>query len=87
MNTSDETYNCLASLALFREIYDSENDIYGVLSEFLTDILYSENKIKFSLTEITVLLNRTYDFAVPDAVVSTALKRVKGIKKEKSMKI
>lgn len=29
---------CLASLAVFRELYNSEKDIYGIIGEFLKEI-------------------------------------------------
>lgn len=71
-----EKSRCLASVALFRELYSNQKDIYGVLSQFLKDIIIVNKKHQFNLTEITKLLNRTYDFKIPDAVVKTALKRL-----------
>src|SRR5690606_30526175 len=68
---------CLASLAVFRELYNSEKDIYGIIGEFLKEIITSNGKHQFSLTEITQLLNDTYDFKIPEAVVSTSLNRFK----------
>ena len=66
---------CLASLAVFRELYNSEKDIYGIIGEFLKEIITSNGKHQFSLTEITQLLNDIYDFKIPEAVVSTSLNR------------
>lgn len=68
---------CLASLAVFRELYNSEKDIYGIIGEFLKEIITSNGKHQFSLTEISQLLNDTYDFKIPEAVVSTSLNRFK----------
>ncbi|RZB34659.1 MAG: hypothetical protein SRB1_00427 [Desulfobacteraceae bacterium Eth-SRB1] len=42
----------LASLAVFRERYDSQKDIYGIISEFLNKIITSQGKHSFNLTEI-----------------------------------
>jgi len=68
---------CLASLAVFRELYNSEKDIYGIIGEFLKEIITSNGKHQFSLTEISQLLNDTYDFKIPEAIVNTALSRFK----------
>jgi hypothetical protein len=73
-----EDSKCLASLAVFRELYNSEKDIYGIIGEFLKEIISSRAKHQFTLTEITQLLNDTFDFKIPEAVVSTALSRFKG---------
>lgn len=72
----------LASLAVFRELYNSQKDIYGVISEFLNGIITSNRKHQFNLTEITNLLNETFDFDIPEAVVHTSLRRLDYLKKE-----
>jgi hypothetical protein len=71
--------NCLASLALFRGMYDSNNDVYSILCEFIKDIIINEAKYSFSLSEINHLLNSTYDFKIPDAVTKTAIRKIDGI--------
>lgn len=75
----------LASLAVFRELYDSQKDIYGIISEFLNEIITSQGKHSFNLTEITNLLNNTFEFDIPEAVVLTALKRLTYLKKEEGV--
>jgi len=75
MSLIKEEMKCLASLAVFRELYNSRQDIYSVIDEFIKEIISSNNKYQFSLTEITNLLNQTYDFSIPEAVVSTSLNR------------
>lgn len=77
MTEIKEESKCLASLAVFRELYNNEKDIYGIICEFLKEIITSQAKYQFSLTEITTLLNETYDFKIPEAVVSTSLNRFK----------
>ncbi len=72
-----EESKCLASLAVFRELYNNEKDIYGIICEFLKEIITSQAKHQFTLTEITALLNETYDFKIPEAVVNTSLNRFK----------
>ncbi len=77
MSEIKEESKCLASLAVFRELYNSERDIYGIICEFLKEIITTQGKHQFSLTEITILLNETYDFKIPEAVVNTSLNRFK----------
>ena len=72
-----EVSKCLASLAVFRELYNSEKDIYGIICAFLKEIISTNGKYQFTITEITHLLNDTYDFKIPEAVVSTSLSRFK----------
>ncbi|HOV36422.1 MAG TPA: hypothetical protein PLJ19_07655 [Dysgonamonadaceae bacterium] len=66
----------LASLAVFRELYDSEKDIYDIISEFLKEVIVSKAKYQFTVTEITQLLNDEFDFSIPEAVIKTSLKRL-----------
>lgn len=82
MNDCMNKSKCLASLALFRELYNSKKDIYGVISEFLREIILSEAKHQFSLTEITQFLNTSFDFQLPEAIVKTALKRLRFVTKK-----
>lgn len=75
----------LSSLAVFRELYDIQKDIYGVISEFLKEIIVSKGKHQFNLTEITNLLNATFDFDIPEAVVCTALGRLDFIERKQGL--
>jgi hypothetical protein len=75
----------LASLAVFRELYNSQKDIYGVIGEFLNGIIKSNKKYKFNLTEITNLLNNIFDFDIPEAIVHTSLRRLDYLKKEQGV--
>lgn len=74
---------CLASVAIFRELYDKGTDIYDVICEFVFDIICNNNKYFFTLTEMTELINTTYSFDLPSSVIKTALRRLQNcIKKE-----
>ncbi|MEH0007867.1 MAG: hypothetical protein V6Z82_04010, partial [Flavobacteriales bacterium] len=66
----------LASLALFRELYNTNKDIYEVISTFVKQLIVTKSKYAFNLTEITEDLNKTYGFRIPEAVVGTSLKRL-----------
>jgi hypothetical protein len=82
MTETLEESKCLASLAVFRELYNSEQDVYGIISEFLIEVIITNAKHSFNLTEITHLLNETYDFSIPEAVVRTSLNRIESLNKE-----
>lgn len=82
MNKINEESGRIASLALFKELYDSEKDVYGVISCFLQEIIVTDAKHSFTLHEITCLLNDTFNFHLPEAVVKTSLGRLDFLKKE-----
>lgn len=77
-----ENNKYLTSLALFRELYDNKKNIYSVLSEFIRYTILAKGIYQFNAREITDLLNEMYDFAVPEAVVKTALKSLDFLTKE-----
>lgn len=77
-----KTSECLASLAVFRNLYKSKSDVYDVISEFLKEIIIIHSKHSFTLSEITILLNNTFYFSLPDAIVRTSLNRLPFINKE-----
>jgi hypothetical protein len=82
MRQIKEDNRLLASLAVFRELYNAEKDVYGIISVFLTDIIKLENLYSFSLNEITNKLNSTFEFEIPDAVVRTSLNRLTFLEKQ-----
>jgi len=85
MNYRKQQSKCLASLAVFRELYDSQKDVYGIISEFLKELIINSALHQFNLTEITNLLNETYDFNIPEAVVKTSINRLNFIKKNQGL--
>jgi hypothetical protein len=62
----------LASLAVFRELYNAEKDVYGIISVFLNDLIGLEQLYSFDSNEITNKLNDTFEFDIPKAVVEVA---------------
>lgn len=76
MKDCKDESKCLASLAVFRGLYNKKNDVYGVISEFLKQVIIANSKHQFGLAEITELLNATFDFHIPKAIVQTSLKRL-----------
>lgn len=84
MRNIKEDNRLLASLAVFRELYNSEKDVYGIISIFLNDLIKINNLYSFSINEITSKLNDTFEFDIPEAVVRTSLARLKYIEKTKT---
>lgn len=71
--------NLLASAALFRALYDNNKDIYDVISEFVRAYILFNSKWTFNVSECVSGLKQTFEFELPEAVVSTCLrKRLKG---------
>lgn len=80
---SDKT-KCMASLAVFRELYNAQKDIYVVISEFIKQIIITQGLKSFELTEISYKLKEVYGFEMPIAVVQTALKKIPFLDKAKT---
>ncbi len=69
-------------MAVFRELYNSNKDVYGIIAEFLDEVIATNGMHQFNLTEITNLLNVTFDFSLPEAVIHPSLRRLDYINKE-----
>lgn len=72
----DSESKLLASLTVFRELYDSEKDIYSIISTFLSETIKIHSYHSFDLIEITEKLNQEYELEIPSAVVNSSLKRL-----------
>lgn len=82
MRNTEEDNKLIASLAVFRELFNSEKDIYGVISVFLSEIIKNQALYSFTLSEITTIFNKHYEFDIPSAVVNTSLGRLDFIEKK-----
>ena len=78
----DKNYK-LAALALFRELYNSNKDVYEVLSIFIKHILYKHHIVSFSETEINGYLKDDFDFDIPDAVIAHTIRKKTSLRKDK----
>lgn len=81
MKKSKDISRLLASLAVFRELYDSKKDIYGIIAEFLREVIIEKAKHKFNLAEITRIVNSYYYFNLPESVVMSSLAQLEFINK------
>lgn len=64
----------LASAALFRELYDSDRDIYDVIGEFIRASIQLNCTWTFNVSDCSKGLEKTFGFEIPDAVIKTCLK-------------
>lgn len=68
---SDRTL--LASVVLFRELYDSDKDVYDVIAEFVKASLLFAQHWSVNTTEAAQLLASEFELTLPEAVVGTTL--------------
>ncbi len=64
----------LASVAVFSELYDNKKDIYDVIAEFVKAAVVSEAKWTFNTSDVSQLLEKNFDFKLPDGVIKSVLK-------------
>jgi len=69
------TNKLIASIVVFKELHDSDKDIYDIISEFLKATIIHNKKWSFSSTQITKLVENEFDFKIPEAVIKTTLKK------------
>lgn len=72
--------NLIASVALFSTLYNNENynDVSDIIAEFIKGAVVSEKRWTINSREITDLLEKVYDFKIPESVVrSTVRNRLK----------
>ena len=65
--------NLLASIAVFAELCNTEDDIQGILSEFIKSTYAIEKSWSLDSLEMASLLKQHFDFDIPEAVVRTCL--------------
>lgn len=70
--------NLLASVALFGQLYNSDNykDIISIIGDFIRGAIVLNKKFSASSFEIKNLLEETYDFHFPESIVKTVLHSV-----------
>ena len=73
----------MASYATFKELYNSKkyHSPYQILSEFINSIIISDSLYSFTSSDIQLRLLDEFGFDLPIAVICTALKSIKAVKK------
>lgn len=77
MDHISDTRKCMASLAIFKSLYDEKKDLYSVIASFAQQLIYDQKLRGFSLQEFCNKIKDVYGFNLPIAVVKTSLKRLK----------
>lgn len=73
----------LASLAVFRSLYDSKKDVSIIISDFVQDVIISNGIHRFNIKEIANKLNKTFDFNLPESIIEASLKNLQYLEKNK----
>ena len=63
----------MASLAVFRDLYNKKRDIYSVIAEFVKLAIAEKALSSFNLQQMVNIINQEYGFDLPVAVVKRAL--------------
>ncbi|WP_299800675.1 hypothetical protein [uncultured Maribacter sp.] len=64
----------IASVVVFKELLDNNKDIYDIIGEFLKASILEEKKWNFTSTELKNILEKVFDFKLPEAVIKSTLK-------------
>lgn len=82
MDRISDNKKCMASLAVFRSLYDKEKDLYSVIASFSKLLIISQRLKGFELQEFCSKFKEEYGFELPTAVIKTSLKRLQFLKIE-----
>lgn len=82
MDRISDNKKCMASLAVFRSLYDKEKDLYSVIASFSKQLIISQRLNGFELQEFCSKFKDEYGFDLPTAVIKTSLKRLNFLKIE-----
>jgi hypothetical protein len=76
MSKIDFEVSMLTSMALFRQLYNDREDVFSLVSYFIIEILKNLKANQVTLPEVTVLVNETFNFDLPDSIIRTGLRRL-----------
>lgn len=67
--------NIIASIAVFRSLYDTNQDIYSVLARFVTATINQQNLRSFDVTTLRNQLKECFGIEVYDSVLKTIIRQ------------
>jgi hypothetical protein len=70
-----EDQRLLASVALFRKLYDNQKDSYDVLADFIRAAINITSLWSFTVDDCSKALKDNFGFKIPTAVLKSCLKR------------
>lgn len=82
MNIINDQKKCMASLAVFKQLFNSGNDIFSIIAEFVKQEIISNGLTDFTEQQMHDLLLADNGFDVPQAVIHTSLKRIPYLKRQ-----
>ena len=83
MNVINDKKKCMASLAVFKQLFNSGNDIFSIIAEFVKQEIISNGLTDFTEQQMHDLLLRDNGFDVPQAVIHTSMKRIPFLNRKK----
>jgi hypothetical protein len=75
----------MASIAVFQQLFNEKKDIFDIVAEFIKQEVFSRGLQTFSLQEMHSYLMEVNGFDVPQAVISTSVKRISYFEKNKDI--
>ena len=84
MDRISDKRKCMASLAVFRNLYNQKRDVYCVIAEFIKLAIAEKALSSFDLQQMVNIINQDYGFDLPVAVVKRALGKLDFLNKDKS---
>lgn len=87
MERISNTKRGMASLAVFRALYDGKKDIYAIISEFIKLIIINRNITFFELQQMVAWVSEEYGFNLPEAVIKRSISKLDFLNKERTQYI
>lgn len=66
--------NIIASIAVFKNLYSAEHDIYSVLARFVTATINQKNMWSFNITTLRYYLKECFEIDVYESVLKTVIR-------------
>ena len=74
----------MASLAVFRALYNGKKDIYAIISEFIKLIIINKNIKHFELQQMIIWVSDEYGFNLPEAVIKRSVNKLNFLEKSRT---
>lgn len=84
MERISDSRKCMASLAVFKTLYDKHEDLYTVIASFSELLIHKQQLKTFNLQTFCSKFEDEYGFDLPTAVIKTSLKRIKSLETDKT---
>ena len=72
----------LASVAVVKELSDTNLGIYDVLEEFIKNVIVNCNMSSFSTEEVTNSLNDYFGFNLPPSIIKQCIRKMEGVTRD-----